>query len=100
MDVPSAPANYLKAIRTQACTMRGSSEPVCVCGSEGSMTCMQAAQPQAAEPSGLADSAQANTSAEAVHNAVGPDEHILQELDLAKAKPCLTRVCSALCAST
>lgn len=60
---------------------------------------MQAVQPQAAEPSGPANNSQANTSAETVHNSVGPDEQILQELDLAKAKPCLTRVGSALCVS-
>ena len=60
------------------------------------MACLQAAQPQPAEPSGPADNAWTDTSAEAVHNAVSPDEHILQELDLAKAKPCLTRVCPAL----
>lgn len=29
---------------------------------------------------------------ETVHYTMGPDEGVLQELDLAKAKPCLTRV--------
>ena len=64
------------------------------------MACWQAAQPQAAEPSGGADNAQAPAAAgEGVHYTVGPDEHILQELDLAKAKPCLTRVCTTLSVS-
>ena len=67
--------------------------------SEGHMTCLQAAQPEAAQPKGPADNAQASASAEAVHNAISPDEQILQELDLAKAKPCLTRVCPAVCVS-
>lgn len=61
----------------------------------------QAVQSEAAEPSTAADAsvmpapAAAPAAAPAhvtVHYSMGPDEGILQELDLAKAKPCLTRV--------
>lgn len=61
--------------------------------------CLQAMQSQEAEPSGAADTAQAAAPAPTpapapvtMHYTMGPDEHILQELDLAKAKPALTRV--------
>ena len=67
---------------------------------------MQAAQSQVAaaaaeEPSGAAEPAQAVASPASpalVHYTMGPDEHILQELDLTKAKACLARVCNIVCA--
>ena len=62
---------------------------------------VQAVQSEAAEPSSVAEALAmpALPAAQAaapvmVHYTMGPDEGILQELDLAKAKPCLTRVTS------
>ncbi len=40
----------------------------------------------------LAPAPAAAGAPEAVHYTMGPDEGVLQELDLAKAKSCLTRV--------
>ena len=58
-----------------------------------------AAQPSnAAEPSALptagatAPAPAAAAAAVTLHSTMGPDEHILQELDLVRARPCLTRV--------
>lgn len=58
---------------------------------------LQAVQSEAAEPSTAADASVMPAPAAApahvtVHYSMGPDEGLLQELDLAKAKPCLTRV--------
>ncbi len=71
---------------------------------------LQAVQSHAAEPSNAADGlaavpvaapaaapvaapvAAAAAAPMTVHYSMGPDEAMLQELDLAKAKPCLTRV--------
>ena len=62
---------------------------------------VQAVQSEAAEPSSVAEAlampalpAAQPAAPVMVHYTLGPDEGILQELDLAKAKPCLTRVTS------
>ncbi|KAL3158372.1 High mobility group [Trebouxia sp. C0009 RCD-2024] len=51
----------------------------------------EAGQPQAAEPSSAADGAQGHVAPPATVQYTGPDEHILHELDLVKAKACLAR---------
>ncbi|KAL3140499.1 hypothetical protein ABBQ32_005085 [Trebouxia sp. C0010 RCD-2024] len=51
----------------------------------------EARQPQAAEPSSAADKTQAHAAPPATVQYTGPDEHILHELDLVKAKACLAR---------
>lgn len=62
----------------------------CIC--KWGMACLQAAQPQAAEPISAGDGGQAPP---ATFQYTGPDDHILHELDLVRAKACLTRVCAA-----
>ena len=60
------------------------------------MACLQAVQPHAAEPSSAAVAGHAATPIAApvtLHYSMGPDEQLLQELDLTKAKAALTRVC-------
>ena len=55
---------------------------------------------QAAEPSSAGDQAQGHVTAPAPLQYTGPDEHILHELDLVKAKACLTRVCAVFPSSS
>ncbi|DBA79906.1 TPA: FACT complex subunit, variant 2 [Trebouxia sp. C0004] len=52
----------------------------------------QAVQSEMAEPRSMAEAPSLPAAPKTVHYTIGPDEGILQELDLTKAKSCLTRV--------